>query len=162
MKMPYTKSGKCAGLVWQRNRYGQICYPAFSPVNPNTPAQRAVRGNFGAVSKRWRTLTQPQRDVWCAVARTKWSRPRLGKGRLPGFNYFVKTNVPLADRGQAQVDLPLEYLRLAQQALSIPFYTSQFGQPPLGPMLFLQANHLIDGCRHDPRQFATGVSPPAC
>ena len=63
MKMPYTKSGKSGDTVWQRARYGQICYPAFIPFNPCTPAQVAVRGNFRAVSARWRTLTQEQRDV---------------------------------------------------------------------------------------------------
>ena len=54
MKMPYTKSGKCGGTVWQRNRYGAYCYPAFVPANPRSPAQMAVRGTFGAVSARWR------------------------------------------------------------------------------------------------------------
>ena len=96
MTMPYTKSGKCGNWVWQRARYGQICYPAFIPFNPNTPAQCVVRGNFGAVSKRWRTLTEDQRHVWIAVASTKKSRPRLGCGPLTGFNYFVKTAKPLA------------------------------------------------------------------
>jgi len=38
MKLPYTESGKCGNMVWQRNRYGQICYPAFIPANPRTPA----------------------------------------------------------------------------------------------------------------------------
>ena len=109
MKMPYTKSGKSGDIVWQRARYGQICYPAFIPFNPRTPAQVAVRGNFRAVSARWRTLTQEQRDVWIAVAWTKWSKPRLGTGRLTGCQLFVKTNVPLANQGKPQVDLPLEY-----------------------------------------------------
>ena len=94
MKVPYTKSGKCGNTVWQRARYGQISYAAFIPINPRTPAQVAVRGNFRAVSARWRALTQAQRDVWIAVARTKWSKPRLfQRGRLTGFNLFVKVNV---------------------------------------------------------------------
>ena len=108
MKVPYTKSGRCGDLVWQRNRYGQICYPAFIPFNPRTPAQVAVRGTFRAVSARWRTLTQEQRDAWVAVAWTKWSKPRLGTGRLTGCQFFVKTNVPLANQGKPQVDLPTE------------------------------------------------------
>jgi hypothetical protein len=68
MKAPYTKSGKCGDIVWQNARYGQICYPAFIPANPRTPAQVAVRGNFGAVSARWRTITEEQRLIWNAVA----------------------------------------------------------------------------------------------
>ena len=57
MKVPYTKSGKCGQTVWQRNRYGQISYPDIIQFNPNTTAQRAARGTFGAVSKRWKMLT---------------------------------------------------------------------------------------------------------
>jgi len=142
-------------MVWQRARYGQICYPAFIPFNPCTPAQVAVRGTFGGVSKRWPKLTQEQHDIWNAVARTKWSKPRLGRGRLPGYNFFILTNVPLAHRGQAQFDLPPEYCRLVQQAAWRLFYSSRFDQPPIASTLFLQANQLIDGCQRDPRQ------PPA-
>src|ERR1039458_4898250 len=80
------KSGKCGGTVWQCNRYCQYSYPAFIPSNPRTPAQVTVRGTFGAVSARWRTLTEEQRVIWCQVARTKWSKPRLRqKGRLTGI-----------------------------------------------------------------------------
>jgi hypothetical protein len=119
MKVPYTKSGKCGGTVWQRNCYGQISYPAFVPFNPRSPAQTAVRENFRAVSARWRTLTQSQREVWIAAAWTKWSKPRLRqRGRLPGFNFFVKVNVALANRGEAQVDLPRGYRQPSKLAVS--------------------------------------------
>ena len=80
------RSGKRGDRVWQSNRYGQYSYPAFIPFNPRTPAQVAVRGTFGAVSARWRTLTEEQRVIWCAVARTKKSKPRLQQcGPLTGF-----------------------------------------------------------------------------
>jgi hypothetical protein len=119
MKVPYTKSGKCGDTVWQRNRYGQISYPAFVPFNPRSPGQVAVRGNFTAVSARWRTLSQQQRDVWIAVASTMKSKPRLSqRGVLPGFNLFVKVNVPLANQGKPQVDLPAENLRRRKRAVS--------------------------------------------
>src|ERR1035441_9072649 len=85
MKMPYTRSGKCGSIVWQRNRYGAFCYQAFVPFNPRSPAQMAVRGTFAAVSARWGELTEEQRIIWCAVAHKKWSKPRLyQKGRLTG------------------------------------------------------------------------------
>jgi hypothetical protein len=101
------KSGKRGNTVWQRNRYCQYSYPAFIPYNPRSPAQIAVRGTFAAVSKRWRTLSQDQRDVWIAVAWTKWSKPRLlQRGRLTGCQLFVKTNVALVNQGKPQVDLP--------------------------------------------------------
>jgi hypothetical protein len=160
MRVPYTKSGKCGDTVWQRARYGQICYPAFIPFNPRSPAQCVVRGNLGAVSKRWRTLTQDQRGVWIAVASTKKSRPRLGCGPLTGFNYFVKINVALANRGQPQVDLPPEYPQFHQLAVSGFFDTSRFNHPPVGPTLFLQANHLIGRWDGALRKFAAPAPPP--
>jgi hypothetical protein len=102
-------SGKRGNRVWQSNRFCQYSYPAFTPFNPKTPAQVAVRGAFGAVSKRWRTLTQAQRDVWIAVARTIKSKPRLLQcGPLTGCQLFVKTNVVLVNQGKPQVDLPTE------------------------------------------------------
>src|ERR1039457_3449803 len=119
MKAPYTKSGKCGNVVWQRNRYGQICYPAFTPFNPRSATQAAVRGNFAAVSARWRLLTQAQRDVWIAVARTKWSKPRLfQRGRLTGCQLFVKVNVSLVNQGKPQIDLPPEHLRSPKRTRS--------------------------------------------
>src|ERR1017187_6322250 len=103
------KSGKCGGTVWQRNRFCQYSHPAFVPFNPRTPAQVTVRGTFGAVSKRWRTLTQAQRDAWIAVARTIKSKPRLFQcGALTGCQLFVKVNVALVNQGKPQVDLPTE------------------------------------------------------
>jgi len=160
MKVPCTKSGKCGNMVWQRNRYGQICYPAFIPFNPCTQPQVAVRRTFGATSKRWGTLTQAQRDIWNAVARTKWSRPRLGRGRLPGYNFFMQTNVPLAHRGKAQFDLPPEYSQFVQQASWRLYYISRFDQPPVGPTPFFQANQLIHGCPHDPRKSPARLPAP--
>src|ERR1035437_344714 len=121
MKVPYTKSGKCGNLVWQRDRYGQICYAAFVPFNPRSPAQVGVRSSFAAVSARWRRLTQEQRDVWIAVASTMKSKPRLSQcGVLPGFNLFIKVNVPLANQGKPQVDLPTEGRRKNEECRKMP------------------------------------------
>src|ERR1035437_6350744 len=128
------RSGKRGSRVWQRNRYCQYSYPAFIPFNPRTPAQVAVRGNFGAVSARWRELTEEQRIIWCEIARTKKSKPRLRQcGRLTGFLFFVKVNVPLANRGVTQVDLPPEFAQVPHQALPSLLFTSSFNQPPVGP-----------------------------
>ena len=158
---PYTQSGKLGGIVYQRNRYGQICYPAFIPFNPNTPAQVAVRLIFAAVSKRWGTLTQDQRDAWIAVARTKKSRNRLGCGPLTGFNFFVKINVGLANLGKAQVDLPPGYARFLQLAAGGLCQAGRFEQLSVGPTLFLQANQLMDGWEGAGRKFAALAPPPA-
>ena len=68
-----------------------------------TRAQLQIRASFGSVSARWRTLTEEQRVRWCIAGKKKTTRRRLGRcWPLPGFNYFVKINVALAFRGQAQ------------------------------------------------------------
>ncbi len=77
-------SGGAAGVLrpagtQQRNRYGQISYPYHVPKNPNSLAQRLVRGNWRAVSQRWRTLSEDQRQGWCREARHQKSRRRLGQ-----------------------------------------------------------------------------------
>jgi hypothetical protein len=160
MRVPYTKSGKCGNTVWQRNRYGAYCYPAFVPRNPRTPAQMAVRGTFGAVSARWRELTEEQRIIWCRVARTKWSKPRLcQKGRLTGILLFMKVNVALANRGLAQVDLPPGYLEVPQPAVPTLSPPGKFDQPPVGPVLFLQANRLLGDWQANPQEFMAGQPP---
>ena len=155
------RAGKRGDRVWQSNRYGQYSYPAFVPFNPRTPAQRAVRGTFGAVSARWRTLTEVQRVIWCAVARTKKSKPRLMQcGPLTGFLLFVKINVALANRGLAQVDLPPEFSQASQRIVSALLYTCKFDQPPVGPTLYLRANKPVVGRDNVLRQLvASALSP---
>src|ERR1035437_10710575 len=160
MKMPYTRSGKCGSTVWQRNRYGPYCYQAFVPFNPRSSAQRAVRGNFGAVSARWRELTEEQRKIWCRVARTKWSKPRLcQRGRLTGILLFMKVNVALANRGLAQVDLPPGYLKAPQAPVPALLQSGRFDQPPVGPVLFLKANQLLGDWQVHPQEFMAGQPP---
>jgi hypothetical protein len=155
------RSGKRGDRVWQSNRYGQYSYPAFIPFNPRTPAQVAVRGVFGAVSARWRTLSEGQRVIWCAVARTKRSKPRLRQcGPLTGFLLFVKINVALANRGLAQVDLPPEYSQASQRIVASLLYTGKFDQPPVGPTLFLRANKLVAGWDNVLRQLVASALPP--
>jgi hypothetical protein len=52
-------------------------------------------------------LTEEQRLVWCVAGKSEKSRRRLGRRwPLNGFNYFVRVNVALVNRGQAQMDLP--------------------------------------------------------
>ena len=154
------KSGKCGNTVWQRNRYCQYSYAAFVPFNPRTPAQVTVRGTFGAVSARWRALTEEQRIIWCAVAKTKKSKPRLLQcGPLTGFLLFMKVNVPLVNRGLPQFDLPMEYPRAPQPAVSSPLRISRFDLPPVGPVLFLHANQLLNDWGIHPQECMAGQPP---
>ena len=152
------RSGKRGDRVWQRNRFGQYSYKAFVPYNPRTPAQMAVRATFGEVSARWRTLTEAQRRVWMAVARTRKTRPRLLQcGRMPGFNYFVQVNVARVNRGLVQVDLPLEFLRALEAEGAGRPDIGDFGQPPIGPALFLRAKQLLEDWRENPQKFMASV-----
>src|ERR1035437_6561516 len=145
------RSGKRGNRVWQRNRYCQYSYPAFVPFNPRSPAQTAVRAHFGAVSARWRLLTEAQRRVWMAVASTKKTKPRLLQcGRLPGFNFFMKTNVGLANRGLAQVDRSEEHTSELQAEAANRLDLGSFDQPPIGPELFLRAKRLLEEGRDPP------------
>jgi hypothetical protein len=160
MRVPYTKSGKCGNMVWQRNRYGAYCYLAFVPFNPRTSTQMAVRGNFGAVSARWREFSEEQRKIWCQVARTKWSKPRLHqKGRLSGILLFMKINVALANRGKVQVDLPPGTAKFPQPAVTSLINIGRFDQPPVGPVMFLRANQLINGWQTTPQE-SLAAQPP--
>jgi hypothetical protein len=155
------RSGKRGDRVWQRNRFCQYSYPAFVPYNPRSARQVAVRATFGEVSARWRTLAEAQRLVWIAIASTRKTRRRLLQcGRMPGFNYFVQVNVARVNRGLAQVDLPLEFLRaLEAEAAGRPDIGS-FDQPPIGPALFLRAKQILEDWREHPQKFMGGVLAP--
>jgi hypothetical protein len=156
------QSGKRGDRVWQSNRYGQYSYPAFVPFNPRTSAQVAVRGVFGEVSARWRTLKEEERVIWCAAAKHKKSRVRLRQcGPLSGFLYFMKINVALANRGVAQVDLPPEHCEAAERTVLSVNYSGRFEQVPVGPTLFLRANQLIAGWENASRQFAVSAPAPS-
>ena len=152
------RSGKRGDRVWQRNRYCQYSYPAFVPFNPRTPRQVAVRANFGEVSARWRMLSEAQRLVWIAIASTRKTRRRLLQcGRMPGFNYFVQVNVARVNRGLAQVDLPLEFLRALEAEAAGRPDIGDFGQPPIGPALFLRAKQFLEDWRENPQKFMASV-----
>src|ERR1035437_5565205 len=154
------RSGKRGDTVWQRNRYGQYSYPAFIPFNPRTPAQVAFRETFGAVSKRWRALTEDQRIIWCAVAKTKKSKPRLCQcGPLTGFLLFVKVNVAFANRGIAQVDLPPGYAACSRPVDPKVVDTTRFDQPPVGPLLFHRSTRLVAAWQDCPEELMAGQPP---
>jgi len=106
MKVPYTKSGKCGIMVYQRARYGQICYLAFIPINPRTPDQVHGREAWRAVNGRWPTLTQEQMVRWNAAAEKINSKLHLTQGKLTGEVLFVKNNYSLAYWGREQFDEP--------------------------------------------------------
>lgn len=153
--MPYTQSGKCGGIVWSRNRYGEISYLLVIPANPRTEAQMTVRGNFGTTSKRWRILSEKQRRLWERFGCKHKSRKRLGQcGPLCGFYYYMKVNVARANQGLAPLELPPEYLRPRPPRAPIDVEASSFALLPVGPTFFLQAQQLLAAA-----QRAAGPTP---
>jgi hypothetical protein len=118
MKVPYTKSGKCGIMVYQRARYGQICYLAFIPINPRTPDQVHGREAWRAVNGRWPTLTQEQMVRWNAAAEKINSKLHLTQGKLTGEVLFVKNNYSLAYWGREQFDEPPRKPRFPELAVA--------------------------------------------
>ena len=64
----------------------------------------------------------PAGRICIDVAWTQWSKPRLSqRGRLTGCQLFVKTNVPLANQGKPQLDLPPGYVQSAKPPVGAAF-----------------------------------------
>jgi len=99
-------SGKIAGNVFARNRYGNTVRALTKPVNPNTALQQVVRGLVASLSTIWSlTLTAAQRTSWGLYGDSVDMKNRLGETvNLTGFNHFVRTNVPLLQAGGVRVD----------------------------------------------------------
>jgi hypothetical protein len=71
----------------------------------------------------------------------------------------VKVNVAFANRGIAQVDLPPGYAACSRPAVSNVFDATRFDQPPIGPVLFLRANQLVDAWQDRPQELVAGQPP---
>jgi hypothetical protein len=71
----------------------------------------------------------------------------------------VKVNVALANRGLAQVDLPPGCALDSRLAVPNVFDTTRFDQPPVGPVLFLRANQLVDDWQDRPQQLMADQPP---
>lgn len=92
--------GKLNGIVMSRNRAGNYLRNKTTPLNPQTPAQSGVRGAFGALTQRWRTLTQEQRNTWINGA-SEYPQPDGNGGTyIPSpFNLFMKANQNIQNVG---------------------------------------------------------------
>jgi len=104
------QSGKKGLDVSMNGRYGQVRRTLVIPTNPRTAGQMTVRANLSLVAKKWRTLTEDQREAWNATGNTYKSAARLGQsGALTGLQLFIKVNATLAEFGQDLVDAPPSY-----------------------------------------------------
>ena len=123
--------------------------PATAPRTP-TPKRKSWSGATSAPSPpAGAPSAEEQRQVWLREARDQKTRRRLGQRfRMGGFNYFVKVNVALANRGLPQIDLPpLESL---EAQLALPLLTQKLLRP-LGEVLI--------GCAPGPCE-SPGRAPP--
>jgi hypothetical protein len=101
------QSGQVGNIVYVNSRYGQVARQYVIPRNPRTPEQQRNRGNFGAVSSRWRALTPEQRTAWCMAAANKFKVTHTGQQvALSGYSYFVSTNSRRAELDLPQFELP--------------------------------------------------------
>lgn len=63
-------SGKAGSVVWRKHRSGPNFSVRVSPKNPDTAAQRAVRGYLSKAAKTFEGLTPAQVAVWDAYGET--------------------------------------------------------------------------------------------
>ena len=91
----------CAG------RYGLVSRRHVIPTNPRTQRQTEVRSNFAYHARRFRELTDAQREAWNAAAATYRSHPRQGQsGPLTGLHLFVRVNCKLSLFGLEPLNTP--------------------------------------------------------
>ncbi|MGD0258822.1 MAG: hypothetical protein ABSD29_03260 [Verrucomicrobiota bacterium] len=101
------KRGRKGSVIYSETRHGKVAREYVPPQNPRTAQQQDHRRNVRAVSARWSTLTQEQRDAWRAVAAHKYFVSEEGVlVRLNAYNLFVSLNVRRADLGLSQFDFP--------------------------------------------------------
>jgi hypothetical protein len=101
------QSGRLGSIVYLNTRYGLVARQYVIPRNPRTPLQQSRRNAFGAVSRRWRTLTAEQRAAWnLAAANVSASNP-TGRGTpRNGYSFFVSLSSKRANLGLPGYDLP--------------------------------------------------------
>lgn len=101
-----SSSGSLGGLVFSRNKGGPYIRAKGTPINPNTPAQQAVRSILSQLTSLWvDTVTAGQRVAWADYAANVPLLNPLGSARnVSAMNMYVRTNVPLLQAGFARQD----------------------------------------------------------
>ena len=101
------KSGRKGSVVYVNTLHGKVVREYVRPRNPQTTDQQGNRSNFGAVSKRWRTLAPEPRAAWRIAAANQYFVTETGRRvRLNCYHFFVRLNMRRADLGLPQFDLP--------------------------------------------------------
>lgn len=95
-------SGSIGQITGSNNRGGGYFKKKTSPKNPNSPAQRVVRGAVRGANGAWAALTEAQRVAWATYARTIQRRNQVGVVvTLTGWNAFVRMFTPFTQAGIA-------------------------------------------------------------
>ena len=95
-------SGKMGGIVASHNRNGSYLRRHVIPVQPRTPAQRAVRDQFSGLSTAFRNLGSSTIAGWNALAKTVTLKSKLGTTYNPtGLQLYVSCGRNLAQIGVA-------------------------------------------------------------
>lgn len=92
--------GKIGGTVYSRNASGAYARNYVKPVNPQTPAQQAVRSSFGSLSGSFRSLTEGQRNSFVTQAPNYPRQDKVGNTiTLTGQQLFNAANLAILQSG---------------------------------------------------------------
>jgi hypothetical protein len=58
-----------AYTIYQTKHGKRVMYPRAPPTEPPTPAQQTQRSRFSIALRRWRALTQADRNAWEALSK---------------------------------------------------------------------------------------------
>ena len=106
-KLDVPQTGKLGNIVNVITRYGQVERQYVPVANPQAPDQQEIRGNWGRVSARWRTLTPEQRAAWRLASGDSRTVSRLGRSvSLNGYNYYIRVSCTRAAIGLPLLDFP--------------------------------------------------------
>jgi hypothetical protein len=140
---------KLNGTVFSKNRYGAYARTKVTPVNPQTSAQQAARGNLAAMSQAWRGITESERQSWINGAANFPQTDIFGNSKiLSGQALFVKLNTVLLYNGSSQLDsCPAPIAVPAMTALGItaaegtPALSVSFGPSPVPADFVIQLQY---------------------
>lgn len=99
-------SGSMGNTTASHNSGGSYLRNRVIPVNPNTPAQSAIRTQFTSFSQNWRDLTQAEQNGWIQLAILDPTTDTQGNAiTLSGQAYYVGFNSQRAAVGLARLDV---------------------------------------------------------
>ena len=132
--------GKLNGSVASKNRYGQYVRNKVTPVNPQTNHQMAVRGQFGALSSQWSSLTQQERDSWKTAGEDSPETNVFGDTVILQPNvFFIKRNMLLTTAGLPIITTAIKKTEVEYQNIALQDFT------PLSMTLDLEHQRFNEG-----------------